>query len=59
MMKCPNCGSFAQLRVVKTDYNEDVWTISVIRHYECGCGIRFTGESLYESNGFEFLSKEE
>ena len=59
MIKCPNCGSSAQLRVVKTEYNEDGWTISVIRHYECGCGARFTGESWYQSEGFEVLSKSE
>ena len=59
MIKCVNCGSSAQLRVVKTDYNEDGWTISVVRHYECGCGAHFTGESWYQSEGFEVLSKGE
>jgi transcriptional regulator NrdR family protein len=58
MMKCPNCGSYAQLKVVKTEYEENGWTISVVRHYECGCGIRFVGQSWYESDGFEALSEE-
>ena len=29
------------------EYNEDGWTIEVVRTYKCGCGQRFTGTSYY------------
>ena len=47
MTKCPNCGSTSQPKVVATKYNEDGWTIEVIRTYKCGCGQMFTGTSYY------------
>lgn len=47
MLRCPNCGSSAQSKVVATEYNEDGWTIQVVRTYKCGCGQRFTGTSYY------------
>ena len=46
-MKCPNCGSSAQPRVAKTEYIEDGWEITAVRTYECGCGCRFKGTSVY------------
>jgi hypothetical protein len=46
-IKCPNCGSTAQVRLSKTEYNEDGWTIEVIRIYTCGCGCKFKGVSYY------------
>lgn len=46
-MKCPNCGSSAQLKVVATKYIEDGWTIEVVRTYKCGCGQMFTGTSYH------------
>mgnify|MGYP003296144769 CR=1 FL=1 len=47
MVKCPTCGSSAQPKLVATEYNEDGWTIEVVRHYTCGCGATFTGKSYY------------
>ena len=47
MTRCPNCGSSAQLKVIATKYNEDGWTIEVVRTYKCGCGQKFTGTSYY------------
>lgn len=47
MIKCPNCGSTAQPKVVATEYNEDGWTIEAIRTYKCGCGQIFIGTSCY------------
>lgn len=47
MCKCPNCGSSAQPRVIATEYNENGWTIEVVRTYKCGCGQMFTGTSYY------------
>ena len=47
MIRCPNCGSTAQPKVVATEYNEDGWTIEVVRTYKCGCGQTFTGTSYF------------
>lgn len=47
MEKCPMCGSSAQLKLVATEYNEDGWTIEVVRYYICGCGMTCTGKSYH------------
>ena len=38
MIKCPNCGSFAQVRF--DDYIDD-FCGCIEAHYECGCGCHF------------------
>lgn len=53
MIKCPNCGSSAQLNNFETEYQEDGWTITVVRWYRCGCGRGFTTLTTYESKGDE------
>ena len=58
MIKCPKCGSTAQLEVVDTDYNEDGANIEVIRYYRCGCRHGFTTSSLYQWDGFEIIEDE-
>lgn len=37
MIKCPNCGSTAQVRKTGTIYNSNY----KIEHYNCGCGHKF------------------
>ena len=41
MVKCPNCGSTAQIWI--SDHETYVWKnkISVYLIYECGCGCEF------------------
>ena len=41
-MKCPNCGSTAQVRL--DDHETYVWKdiVAVYLNYKCGCGCRFT-----------------
>jgi hypothetical protein len=58
MVRCPNCGSSAQPKVVATAYNENGWTIEVVRTYECGCGQMFIGTSRFIcQDGYEFIEK--
>lgn len=57
-MRCPNCGSSAQPKVVSTEYHEDGWEIEVVRHYVCGCGEKFVGLSYYNSEGYEIVKSE-
>ena len=58
MAKCPNCGSTAQPKVLMTEYNEDGWTIEVVRTYSCGCGCTFTGTSYFHSQECYEITKE-
>lgn len=58
-MRCPNCGSSAQLKVVSTEYHEDGWEIEVVRHYVCGCGERCVGKSYYHCEGWEIAEAED
>ena len=58
MIKCPNCGSSAQPKVVYTEYHEDGWEIEVVRHYVCGCGEKFVGLSYYHCEGYEIVESE-
>lgn len=42
MIKCPNCGSTAQVRLQKIEEQEiSCYTIEVVRTYKCGCGEVF------------------
>lgn len=47
MTKCPRCESSTQFEEIETNYIEDGWTITVYRDYECGCGCRFYGTSVF------------
>jgi hypothetical protein len=47
MSKCSKCGS-ENLIAITTDYFEDGWEITVIRHYICrNCGETLTGTSVF------------
>ena len=50
-MKCPNCGSTAQVRI--DDHETCVWrnTVTIYLNYKCGCGCRFS--SRLEANRSE------
>ena len=41
MIRCPNCGSSAQVRI--DDHQTFVWkdTVSLYLIYTCGCGYKF------------------
>lgn len=49
MIKCPNCGSTAQLELLDTWYHEDGDTIVVERLLTCGCGQDFYTLQTYHS----------
>lgn len=46
-IKCPNCDSTTQSKVITTEYNENGLTIEVVRYYICTCGATFIGKSYY------------
>ena len=61
-MKCPNCGSTAQIRI---EYHDTyVWQnlVSIYLTYKCGCGCRFTSRlevDRSEEKFFEKIEKED
>ena len=36
MIKCPNCGSTAQVKLISTEMRHDDW--EWLETYKCGCG---------------------
>ena len=63
MVKCPNCGSTAQVKVIS--YERDKVDESEITFYKCGCGAKFDilidgwGEEFLEYNGQKIPIEEE
>lgn len=55
MIKCPNCGSTAQIKLLKTNYQEDGWTIIRTDTYWCGCCCQFDVSARFESDGYEVI----
>ena len=55
MIKCPNCGSTAQVKV--TNYEWDRVDESEITFYECDCGTKF--DILIDGWGEEYLEYKE
>ena len=50
MIKCPNCGSTAQVKLQKIEDNEtNCYSIEVNRTYQCGCGQVFVDKE-YKNN---------
>ena len=47
MVRCPNCGSTAQVKVTKKYWSQI--SNSEYTHYHCGCGCVFNIEKM--SNG--------
>ena len=47
MVKCPNCGSTAQIEIIDTNYYEMANGIDVEKICACGCGCDFTATALY------------
>lgn len=56
-MKCPNCGSTAQVRIddYETYVGRDV--VSVYLNYKCGCGCLFTSRLEINRNEEKFLGE--
>lgn len=50
--KMPSLWKCAQPKVIDTHYNENGWTIEVVRFYKCGCGKWFVGTSYYECKDY-------
>jgi hypothetical protein len=53
MVKCPNCGSSAQVEEFDTLYHEDGEVIIVERRYHCGCNHYFHTLQTYKAIDIE------
>jgi DNA-directed RNA polymerase subunit RPC12/RpoP len=53
MIKCPNCGSTAQVKYLSAKYEEDGEQIVASRKYKCGCGKEFKTTQYYYTNDYE------
>ena len=54
MIKCPNCGSTAQLKLTWQD--DEAPTSYHYKEYKCGCGCRFRIE--YAVNAVKVIENE-
>ena len=52
-VKCPNCGSTAQISVVDTEFEEQGNHIVKYTTYYCGCKHLFLTSAVYEQQGEE------
>lgn len=42
MIKCPNCGSSAQPKLIANEYYYTVKnSMKVVHRYKCGCGCKY------------------
>ena len=56
MIKCPHCGSTAQMEIIDTMCVDDDTTIRLIRSYQCGCGMRVDTSTPYEKVDLELIT---
>ena len=51
MIRCPNCGSTAQVKVFYGDNLNNIWIGStglITQHLTCGCGYEFVRHFKYD-----------
>lgn len=53
-IKCPNCGSTAQPKLVREDH--DNYSTEKVKEYICGCGCKF--EATFELKKIKTLKVE-
>ena len=52
MIKCPNCGSTAQVKVLVGDNLNNIWVGSmgyITQHLICDCGCEFIRQFVFDS----------
>lgn len=59
MIKCPNCGSTAQVKILNVDIDLEEDEVYVHRHYKCGCGTYFRTAVTYITYDDEEVIREE
>lgn len=60
MIKCPHCGSTAQVRFIDSEFMEESSAeVLCISTYKCGCGTYFKTGKVYISEDEEVVIEEE
>lgn len=52
-IKCPNCGSTAQVELTRKDWDD--YSATKTNEYECGCGCHF--EVIFEAKEVNILKE--
>ena len=55
MIKCPNCGSSAQVKVIDVEFEDDLFGIIRYKTYKCGCGRLFLTRTYYKASSNEII----
>lgn len=55
MVKCLNCGSTAQVRVIDVEFEEDPCGAIRYKTYKCGCGRIFLTRTYYSESSNEMV----
>ena len=55
MVKCPNCGSSAQVKIIDVEFEDDPYVVVRYKTYKCGCGRIFTTRTYYEESSNEII----
>lgn len=59
MIKCPNCGSSAQVRLFDDEFEEDPCGAIRYKTYLCGCGRMFITRTYYREITNEIIDNPE
>ena len=59
MIKCPNCGSSAQVKVFDDEFEDDPCGAIRYKTYLCGCGRMFITHSYYREITNEIIDNPE
>lgn len=59
MIKCPNCGSSAQVRLFDDEFEEVPYGAIRYKTYLCGCGRMFITRTCYKESSNEIIDNPE
>jgi transposase-like protein len=59
MIKCPNCGSTAQVKVIEVEFEDDPFDVIRYKTYKCGCGRIFFTRTYYKASTNEIIDDTE
>ena len=55
MVKCPNCGSTAQMKVIDVEFEDDPFGAIRYKTYKCCCGRIFLTRTYYQASSNEIV----
>ena len=57
MIRCPNCGSTAQPKIIDSEHYIWQGEVSVIIAYKCGCGRMFATREVFKRENEEIFDE--